>query len=630
MGKGSLQCAHVVPPMSSFLAAPLRQLICALKSHPDGVEESVQAANAWLAAAFDSLKRLGPVLLWSEATEEVLKQAELDLKEIQRLIAERYTPPADKAQALTQASLRYYSQLMQLQSAESQRPAVSPILSLDQLAKVALNLLAGHGDIFELQTRFPLAHADIMNLRGQWQLRKTLFPEVEWPAEIDEHLNQIEGGLGAVAQYLQSDQTRVLEDGVYLLAEGSSQYARQLLAGEAEMRAKFRFGRHDAIEVWLRLQEFPSDMGPSVIGPAWDRLFQEVEAFARLIQTSQRGGLAVAQPELMHAAGIVHRESLERLNAVGRQAMPPAEVAQLLNPVWDQMESFSRALQEAVGLLQKQFGGAPRVIELVEIMSQCAAGVMPAWVLRAEVEQRLKDQQATLAAMQEATGVPETMTPLLASHQQAYERILCYCEDSQVGHLLDGWKLLSITMPPLLAYDALLRQELARTGKSGQQVTCIRCGQIQTPGRACNACGASLPQLALDEVRYEDIAGGPQGGESVADRLADLVAGLNFGSATWEQVILEIVDQLETLEKTRARFERELLRMMGREDSLDLYCQFFMVRLGQLSQALGDLAEAAEARQLVNLKAGLDSYRQLHEELIEFQNKITEGIGKSS
>lgn len=617
--------------MSSFISGPLRQLICALRAHPQRLEESVPAANAWLTGAMDSLKRLRPVLLWSESTEEVLKQAELDLKEALRLIADKTMQLSDKAAALTQAVMRYYGQLMQLQAEESKRPAVSPILSLDQLARVALNLLSGHGDIFELQTRFPLAHADILNLRLHWQMRKALFAEVAWPEAIDEHLNQMEGGLGAVAAYLQGSEQKVLEDGVYLLAEGSSQYAQLLHAAEAEMRSKYRFGTHDAIETWLRLQEFPADMGPAVIGPAWDRLFHEVEAFLRLTQMVQRAGVGVAQPELVSAALAVHQEALARLTAVGQEAREPAAVAALLNPVWDRMEKFSRALQEALNLLQAQFGSAPRVLELVEIMGQCAVGVMPAWVLRDEVEQRLVQHQAALQAMQEAPTVPESMPPLLASHQQAYERILLYCEESQVEHLIEGWKLLSLTMPPLLAYDAHLRQELAKTGKSGQQVTCVRCGQIQAPARICSACGSSLPQLAIDEVRYEDISGGGGGGgESVADRLADLVQGLTFGVSTWEQVILEIVSQLETLDKTRDRFEREVIRMMGREDTLDLYCQFFVVRIGQLSQALSDLAEAAQNRQTVNLQAGLDSYRQLHEELIEFQKKITEGIGKSS
>lgn len=51
--------------------------------------------------------------------------------------------------------------------------------------------------------------------------------------------------------------------------------------------------------------------------------------------------------------------------------------------------------------------------------------------------------------------------------------------------------------------------------------------------------------------------------------------------------------------------------------------------MGQLSQALATLAEAAQGRQMVALlKAGLASYRQLHQELIEFQKRITEGIGK--
>ena len=91
---------------------------------------------------------------------------------------------------------------------------------------------------------------------------------------------------------------------------------------------------------------------------------------------------------------------------------------------------------------------------------------------------------------------------------------------------------------------------------------------------------------------------------------------------------MEIVNQLEILDKTRDRFEREVVKIMGRDESFDTYCQFFVICMGKLSQALTVLGEAAQTRQLTPLKAGLTSYRQLHEELIEFQKKITEGIGK--
>jgi hypothetical protein len=615
--------------LSSLISPPIRQLVCAFKTYPEGVEGSVQEATSWLTGCLDSLRLLRPVVLASDTSEELFRQAELDLKEGLKLLADRSLADADKADALAQAVSRYYSQLFLLQTEEARRPAFSPILSIDQLIKVAFNLIQERCEVFELQTRFPLALAEIMQLRAQWNVRKALFSDVAWPETIEEHLDQIEGGMGALAQYLEKGEPLLLEEAIQLLGKGSSDYAEQIYRSEAQAREKYRFSKHDAIECWLRLLEHPFDLGEAVTRQAWDRLFQEVDAYQRMLQMSKRGGLSIAQPELVAAAAVVHQHALDQLNFLASHPLPPAEVAERLNSPWDQMDNFRGAVRQALSDLQSQFHSAPRMLELVEILGQCEAGVLPKWLLRDEVEQRMEQQKQSLQALQEAPEVPEGMPPLLASHEQAYQRMLLYCQDEQVPHLIEGWKLLSLTMPPLIAYEAHVRQELSKTGKSGQQVTCIRCGQVQIPQKVCSACGSNLPQMQIDDVRYEDIAGGPGGASvSVADNLVDMVEGLAFGDSTWDQVILEIVGQLETLEKTRRRFEVEGLKMMGKEDSLDVYFQFFVVRMGQLSEALSSLAEAAQNRQLVALKAVLPSYRQLHQELIEFQNRISEGIGK--
>jgi hypothetical protein len=176
-----------------------------------------------------------------------------------------------------------------------------------------------------------------------------------------------------------------------------------------------------------------------------------------------------------------------------------------------------------------------------------------------------------------------------------------------------------------------VRREVAQKGKSGQQLTCIRCGHVQKPQKLCAECGGSMPQFQIEDLSYELVAGGMGGGKvNPADQLTDLVQGVTFGVSTWENVLQEILRQLDTLEKTRDRFEKDVVKMMGAENSLDAYCQFFVVRLGQLAQALLELQKAAEDRSIVTLKGGLSSYRQLHEELSEFQKRIAEGLGTFS
>ncbi|MBX3170552.1 MAG: hypothetical protein KF760_24305 [Candidatus Eremiobacteraeota bacterium] len=603
----------------------MRQLVCALHKHPEQVEESCLKASDWLAASLESLRLLKPVVLWSENSEEELRQAELDLKECQRLLKDSSRPGPERGARLAETLLSYYSHLFKLQRLEAERPAFSPVLSLDQLINVAFNLLQQKVEVFELRTRFPLAHADVLQMRAQLQARRALFEEVEFA--VDEPLLMMEGGLGAVAHYLETGERKALEEAIQLLGRGSGDFAHKLGEAEAVMRTKQRHSPYDAVEFWTRLIELPSDLGEEVMKQAWERLFQEVDAYQRVVEVGRRAGLAIAQPELVREANLLAEHVREQLAGLGAAA--PAEVAAKLNPLWEALGQYRGGVQAALSELQIRFEGAPRMLELVEILGQVDAGVLPVWVLRDEIEQRQAEAAASLQALQESPQAPENLVPLLGSHDQAYQRLLLYCEDPQLEHLVEGWKLLALTMPPLLAFEKQVRRSLAQTGKSGQQVTCIRCGHVQIPGKVCTECGSALPQLQIDDVQYEDIAGGPaRGDHQVADHLTDLVQGLTFGVATWEQILSEIVNQLQALEKTRERFERELVKIMGKDENLDTYCQFFVICMGKLSQALTVLGEAAQTRQLTPLKAGLTSYRQLHEELIEFQKKITEGIGK--
>lgn len=604
----------------------MRQLVCALHQHPERVEESQARATDWINSTSESLRLLKPLVLWSEQSEESFRQAELDLKECLRLLRDASRPASERATRIAEAVMSYYAHVFKIQKLESQRPAFSPVLSIDQLIKVAFNLLQEKVDVFELRTRFPLAHVDVMQMRQQLNVRRALYPDLTFPEELEEHMSTIEGGMGAVAHYLETGERKALEEGIQLLGRGSGDYVHKL----SELPRAQRHSPYDAVEMWARLVDFPEDMGPVVMQQAWERLFQEVDAYRRSVEVGRRAGLAVARPELVREALMLADHNREQLTALGQ--VSGTEVAEKLNPLWEAMGQYRGGVQAALSELQIKFESAPRMLELIEVLGQVEAGVLPPWVLKDEIEQRQQQQQAALKSLEESPQAPENLVPLLASHDQAFQRLLLYLEEPQLNHLVEGWKLLSLTLPPLLAFETHVRRSLAQTGKSGQSVTCIRCGHVQIPAKVCSECGSALPQLQIDDVKYEDIAGGPTGARDnqVADHLTDLVQGLAFGVATWEQIIAELVNQLQALEKTRERFEREVVKIMGRDDTLDTYCQFFVISMGKLSQALAVLGEAAQSRQLTPLKAGLTSYRQLHEELIEFQRKITEGIGKAS
>lgn len=617
--------------MSSFVSQPIRQLVCALKSYPSAVEGCMAEARSWLIGSQESLQLLRPLLLWNPTTDELFNQAELDLKEALRVLADPVMLPDDQAESLWLAVSRYYGQLFQLQELEQKRPAFSPILILDQVIKIAFNVLHRHATMFDLQVRFPLAQAEVARLRQQIEIRR-LFSDISWPEEISEGLRHIEAGLGALSRFLEVGNPVLLEHAIQLMGKGSAEVAQHLQNLETELRSQARFSPHDSIECWLRLREHPYDLGESATRFAWDRLFQEVDDYLRTLQLAQTGGLAISHPEIMSAAGLAHQQAFDQLGQLSAQNHPAETVAQMLNPAWDQMLAMRAKVQSGQGEVYSNFSPAPKMLELLEVLGQTAAGLSPTWVLKQHLNHCIQQQQASLEALRAASGVPETIEPLLSSHEQAFQRMLLYVEDENRDHLIQGWKILSLTLPPLMNFEAQLRREVAQQGKSGQQITCIRCSHVQKPQKICEQCGTTMPQYQIEDVRYELVVGGPGGSNSkvnVADQLVDLVQGLTFGVSGWEHVGQEILRQLDVLGKTRDRFEKDMVKMMGTDESLDAYCQFFVVRLGQLTQSLMDLSQAAETRSIATLRGGLSAYRQLHEELMEFQRRIAEGLART-
>lgn len=610
---------HLFPP-------PMRQFLCALRHAPQQLADSQVGAELWLSEAQAGLTQLEPLLLRSEQCDEWLRQLRLDFREIDKLLHNKAQQAApERAEALEAVLRRYYAQLFALQQYELQRPTLSPMLPIDQLLKVAVNLLHGTVEVFELQQRIGSSAAYVAALARELEARQRLFDEISWPQPLNEALQQIHGGLGALIRFLESAESQALEDGIVLLGTGSTQFAR--LLEETLATVQPRYVPQDSLECWLRWVDFQYDLGPAVADALWQRLYHQAEDLGHRIQVARRSGLGVAEPELVARAEQLRSDLLERLQQCSAEPLPSAVVQEKLGPLFLALEPVTMALRGRADELQEQLKSAPRLLDLLELICQVDAGLLPPWVLRAELQQQLELQAQSQAAF-ENLGEAHLL-PLIASHQPALQRLLLFCEDGNREHLLEGWKLLALTLPPLLQFDRQVRETIARSGKSGQQVTCVRCGLAQPPQRLCRSCQAILPQTELDNTVYQDIVGGDNGpAAQVADHLGDLIQGLAFGTATWEQVGDEILKQLDKLTATRTGFERELLQVMGKDHALDAYCQFFIVKLGQLSTTLLTMGESVKMRQMGPLQAQMTPYRELHEELQAFQTRIDEGLGK--
>lgn len=634
-GRGSLSLEE---PVTSFFAPAVRQLLCAWRTRPEALEESLVAAVEWLSAARDSLHWLKPLILWSQESEETFRQAELDLKEFQRLLDDpKLRAKADAPDTLQTILERYYSNLFRLQAVEEKHPAYSPILAVDQVIRVAFNFLQGKCEALDLQARFGPLRGAVAEAGAGLEFRARLFSEQTWPEALFVALQQMQGGVGALAQFLETGEPRLLEHSIQLLGKGSSDFANELKSPMDAALSQPKFSPHDDLECWLRLQAYPFDLGPELGQHLWERLYARVDSFFRALQLHKFSGLGISQPQALQNAALIHQQALDRLSEVSQAPLDPEAQAQLLVPLWAEMSALESGLRESQLALQGSLQGSPAMLELLEILGQVESGLLPTWVLRYELEKRLEQQQASLEALQsacESGAIPsqgESMLQLLASHTPALQRMLIYCEDQQSEHLVEGWSLIALTLPSLFQFDQDLRRSVSEKGRSGQQVTCIRCGEVQPPARVCRACSAALPQMQLDEVRYEDISGvdGRSQAETPSEYLAELVSSIPFGGSSWEDVRLEVVGQLKGVEETRERFERELLSMMGKNEMLDLYCQFFVVKLGQMSQALTSLGELVMQRNQNAVQASLGGYQQLQDELQEFQKRIDEGLKKT-
>ncbi|MBT9588344.1 hypothetical protein IV102_33710 [bacterium] len=615
--------------MNGYVALPIRHLVCALKTRPQDSKDYQSAAASWLIGCRESLELARPLVPWSAAADELFHQADLELKAALRAVEDPHLFEEEKAEALEEAVTRYYGQLFQLQALERERPAFSPMSCLDQLIRVAFNVLQGRCPVYELQCRFPLLQTEVACWRRLDEVRRHLHTDLPWPPSSEEHLQVIEGGLGALSRFLEQGLPSLLEQAIQLLGKGSADYAQVLHGLQAEMATRQRFSRHQAIEFWLLLQQHPDDWEQAITGPAWDRLFQEVDEALRILQIAQRAGLGITQPELLAGAARIHQQAFDYLGELAVRAREPQEVADLLNPAWDRLERLRQVVTAALADLQNRFGGAPRMLELLEMLGQAAAGQLAPWALKAELELRLRQHQAMVDNLS-AVPAPQSTAPMLAAHERAFLRMLLFCEDEKVEHLVEGWKVLALTMPPLLAWEAQLRREISGKGKADPQLRCIRCGHLQKPQKVCAQCGGSMPMFQIDtEVDYQPVMGeAPVGGKvQVADHLSDLVQGLNFGATTWEHVTEEIQSQLKALDKARDSFEKEVVKMLGSGgEVLDTYSQFFLVRLGQLAQTLIEMGKAADRHDLVLLKGQLGAYSPLQDELLEFQKRITAGL----
>lgn len=611
--------------MASYFAPALRTLIAAWRSQPEAAAGVMPDAFRWLELAHAGLEQLKGVTLASPPAEEAFHQAELELQAMDRLLA---AGDPLSATELETSLARYYAQLFTLGEEEARRPSFSPVLELDQLIIACINLLDGKLELADFHARVgpALGAAHMLRLGQIWNAR--LYADVPEPPELEQNLLAIEGGLGAVEHVLNGGDFALLQQAIAWLGTGSKAVGELLQKRLEEMKGAARFSRHPAIESWLRQEELDVDLGPGARETLWNALHGDVQGLFRLLQSARSAGLSVAEPALLARAAQTHQKLVDALAQVGAAALPSDEVASLLNPLWDELRHLQKTLESSVSGLQASLAPTPRMRDLLETLGQAEAGQVPPWLLRSELEAHLSEQAQAQVAMEAA---PETcndaMRELLASHRPALERMRLFCDDADPVHLQEGWKLLALSLPRLVEFGQELRASVGVKGGGGQVVTCVRCGEVQPPGRSCRKCQASLPHLALDETRYENISGNEQAPEGAADVLQTLVEGLQIGGSSWQDVADEVNRQLEGVDKIRQRFEKELLHQLGKNEMLDAYSQFFAVRVGQLAQTLLSIGEAVGTRNIMAVTACLGPYRQLHEELSAFQGKINEGIG---
>lgn len=626
----------------TLLASPLVRVLDVAERLSRGqatvseLQEALPLARDFCLEGRSLFALVSPGLLRSPEVDRILEECRQDLEAQEEAVQtmevalqqEEGAKVALAAGRLAEAATRLARGYGALHEEEKKERIYSPFPVLDHFLKVGLNVLEGHVGRGELTGRLAPVVALVGRLERDLRRFEVLYGAVEVARPMAGLLGSMQAGLGALMEYLESGSRTALADGLKLLGRGSAA-AHELLAEMDRVAAASRRGGHAYLEELRRALECHGQgrLPWNLVRDAW----QLVQAAERHYEQELDAFRRFPLHPFLEADELPARRALEQVQAELARLQPAFD--QESSPDLASLEAAFDALTGQVAYLwdrieeeMARYSEAPAFQELRERVGRALSGEPVGILLRQqllrfhEIQQELASQAAQGRL---EGGLGSELVSLLAVQDQAWQVMLSSLEGADLAVLRRGWDLLEATMPRMIEIVRGMRQTLEEARPAAPTgVTCMRCGNANPSGsRYCGSCQAMLPEVFQAPTEYTDILDGGASEEGTRlSNLERLLAGLELGQATPEEVLVEVSALEEMSGKVQRSLEQE--RSRAGTDQEAAFATRFLQLASDHAQGLVLVREGLEAGDLPAAWQGLEFCRVAAQGVVGLKHEI--------
>lgn len=558
----------------------------------------------------------------------------------------------EKLQDFLSSRRRCLEYFQEFNGLAQQQPIYSPVPSYDSFVKSGIKVLKGQLDKQRLADKFPSLFPDLQKAQQSIGLLSKLHPI---PTELEQALNQglqgLQTGYGAIHRFLQKDDMAALEDGLKLLGSSSTILSAQLKKAEEMSKTESRYSRFRPLEEWLRLKAYLNDKPHDKSIPStWinNTLSQVFYLWDFLLAQGQSVLNEPLLKDLSFENGVTQEilddnfQQRERANVLVKQLMGPAllssedgvwlEFSPVIEKLQDSLEVSHRALEEQM----MPFRELPGLENIVKMKEGVKTGSVSNEDFRTELESQIEKVEELIRSVGEQKDpVSRELRDLLPVHRGAFLGML-ECLETEDWYSLDGlWQGMLTTLPNLAVLSQALRARVSAVTSTSLLISCLRCQAKNDPGRrVCSSCGASLPTVIQRTQSFSEIdleEGKPQSETSSSsvtvtprtlELLESLVEGQEQRRVKKEDAAEALTLLIDSLNNQRQMFSQKLLPLMGKEKDLDAYLRFFAQAMGRYLNSLVTLHTKVEAGAVQDLRASLSECRETLETMDQMKELI--------
>jgi len=418
----------LLPPPLAALVEVARAFVSG-QAEPDLVRQAMPAAWWFVWNGSRLLDQLSPGVLRTGRVQELLRSARLEseaqwraLQALESALAGGRSVGVQRGlEDLRLATDRLQEALRALRSEEWEAEFFSPDPELDHFLKIGRNVLDGHVMAPALQADFPGVASRVSRLRAAAARFALFHPGSALCASAEPHLQHLEAGMGAAAEFLRGGRRETLEDCLRLVAPASVELHPILKEMESWAVRHRRHAAHPLVEELARAREVA--LPEELLERLWEDLAALLEDEAARIETLRRHplrALAGLDPEPAAAQHLAARQALSEARATGLAGA-------LLEPLDVGLTSLRGELARQAGLLEQATApvqGAPFLAELQLALGRAMQGQLPREEMRSAVEHFQALQQGLADELAQSAGLvapeeEEALHDLLARQGEA-------------------------------------------------------------------------------------------------------------------------------------------------------------------------------------------------------------------